>query len=102
MVVVEGIKLIGLPVKWDASIWVSTPIDVRERRFLERRVENRRMQETSTEVLQQRFRIWADDAAKYEEKIRPHERPDVNVIEGDIPQSEQLAKLRSIIVELLK
>lgn len=93
LIVVEGIKLIGLPVDWDLKIWINIPRDERKNRFLARRVENRRMPETDKEALLTRFNLWADDADEYEALINPHNREDVLVIGGDTPHEQQMKQI---------
>jgi uridine kinase len=101
LVVVEGIKLIGLPIDWGAKVWVTTPRALREERFLQRLAENRRMKETDPTILRERFRLWADDAAVYETELDPYSRPDVVVVDGYTPAHLQLQAIAPVIDRLL-
>ena len=89
LVVVEGIKLIGLPVNWGVQVWIDTPRELRQERFLKRATQERRMKETDPAVLLERFNRWADDADVYEAMINPHGRPDVVVVPGTASRTEQ-------------
>lgn len=93
LIVVEGIKLIGLPIDWDLRVWIDVPRAEREKRFLDRRIEDRRMAETDREKLLARFNLWADDAEAYENQTRVHDRDDVLVIPGNISREQQLERI---------
>lgn len=99
LIVVEGIKLIGLPVQWGLSLWVDTPRDMRLKRFLDRRLEDRRMKELNRDVLLSRFNLWADDAERYEEELGPLARDDIHIIRGDISPEEQLDMINRLLEE---
>jgi len=97
LIVVEGIKLIGLPVYWGAKVWMHVPRSVRKQRFLNRNPADRRMPETDQAVLLDRFNLWADDADAYEEFVSPHEGRTITVVRGDIIPAQQLVRVLSSI-----
>lgn len=92
LIVVEGIKTLGLPIEWGLGVWVETPRDIRQERFMQRAVSQRRSGVTDTDVLLRSFNAWADDAEAYRQTVLEGGKADV-FIQGTDPVEKQLAVL---------
>lgn len=98
-VIVEGVKILGLPIHWDQQIWVEVPREVRQQRFMDRRVEDRRAGITDYDTLLDAFNRWADDMVEYEHAIALAEREDILTVSGLISASEQIALITNTIAD---
>lgn len=93
LIIVEGIKILGLPVTWGVAVWLDTPLELREERFMNRKTSERRAQITDTQVLLDAFRYWAKDALDYEREIRQQYGERLVVISGQANIAEQISAL---------
>ncbi len=97
-IIIEGIKLLQLPIKWDVKVWVDTPREVREERFVQRQSKDRRTAISDPVLIRERFHLWANDAEAYEESIDPHHSSDIIVIDGMAPAHKQFLQLSQFLV----
>jgi uridine kinase len=97
LIIVEGVKILDLPINWDVKIWVETPRAIRQERFLRSPESERKQKGVNQETLLRRFNLWADDMDEYERTTGVHARNDVTVVDGTANVNDQISIVKRLI-----